>query len=357
MSTTPCIYIIQAFAGHGKDYTREVLESIIKEDTKKIHFAKNAKEMIALSLKKKIIKNLSTSEEKLEKLNDLKDNFLDVKVLGNKNAREMMQLILGDVIRTLNPEIHALFALKEMEKELLKNKPKIMICTDNRYKNEQELVYPVNLLDNNKERVDYIRWRIHKHKTNYSNLEILDLFDKLTKDSIVDKEDIDMLNKIKMKLVNEIDILNNTKLPVNDFSDFISNVDFDSIDNYSIQKGLQEGLINVFRPLLPLKNNTNNNTLKEDIKSYNKFNDKDIDKIVFYYKKSNINFNVNNVEKYGFLRADPNHLSECDLNGRKPESLRNVPFWEKENINDKLNFLFKDNQKKNIIQTCNNIKP
>jgi hypothetical protein len=355
MSTSPCIYIIQAFAGHGKDYTREILEEIIKKETKKIHFAKNAKEMIASSLKKKLVKNLTTNNEKLDKLNHLKDDCLDIKVLGDKNAREMMQLILGDVIRTLNPEIHALFALKEMEKELLKSSPRIMICTDNRYKNEQELVYPVNLLESKEDKIDYIRWRIQKHKTNYSNIEVLELFDSLTKSSIKDKSDADMLNKIKMKLVNEIEILNNTSKPDNDFTDFIESIDFNKIDNYSTAEGLEKGLINVFRPLLP--EDFKGQNYEDIIKTYNKINNEDLDKIKFYYEKSNVDFNIENIKKFGYLRADPNHSSECDLNGRKPEALRNIPMWEKNNINKLLKTIFKESQKKNIIQVYNNVKP
>lgn len=362
MIIDPCIYIIQAYAGHGKDYTKDIIESIIERETKKIHFAKTAKDIISSSLKNKFIKNLKTDEEKLDKLNDLKDNFLEIKVLGDKNAREMLQLILGEVIRFVNPEIHALFALKEVEKELLKEKPRTMICTDNRYKNEQEILYPINLINTNEERIDYVRWRIDHHKTKHEDIKILEIFEELTNDSILDKEDADMINKIKMKFINKVEELNNTKAPKNDFRAFINDIDFDSIDELSIEEGLSRGIINVFRPLIPEindinKNDINENNLNDFIKSYNKIDDDALKNIIFYYEKSNIAFNLENVKKYGFLRADPNHSSECDLNGRKPEKLLNIPFWEKGNIKDKLNEIYKENKKKNIINYYNNIKP
>jgi len=357
MSAAPCIYIIQAFAGHGKDHVRLILESIIKKETKKIHFAKNAKEMIASSLKKEFIKNIKTEDGKVNKLNILKDDFLEVTVLGDKNARELMQLILGDVIRELNPEIHGLFALKEMEKEFMTLNPRIMICTDNRYRNEQELIYPLNLLESKEDRIEYIRWRIDKHKTAYSEIEVLDIFDSLTRSSIKDKEDSDMLNKIKMKLINYIKELELTPKPKKDFSSFVSLIDFNDIGGYSVEEGLDRGIINVFRPLIPNGVEIDVNNVDEVIKEYNQISNEDLNKIKFCYERSKVDFNIYNIKKYGYLRANPNHLSECDLNGRKPEAIMNTPKWDGNNIEEKLIKLFKENQKNKILQTYNNIRP
>ena len=51
----------------------------------------------------------------------------------------------------------------------------------------------------------------------------------------------------------------------------------------------------------------------------------EVNKIEESYNKFNIDFNVENIQKYSFLRADPNHISERQLDGRKPAAFLNNP--------------------------------
>ena len=140
MKNNPTLYILMAAAGHGKDYVKELIESELNKKSVEIKFAEKAKEIIATSLKSKFINSEMTVEEKIDKLNDLKDNQMSTKVLGEENMRKMLQVILGDVIRTVNPNIHALFALKKIEENLENGNENLFICTDNRYINEQEFL-------------------------------------------------------------------------------------------------------------------------------------------------------------------------------------------------------------------------
>lgn len=348
MKKNPTIYIIMAAAGHGKDYVKELIESELDKRSIEIKFAEKAKIIIANSLKSKFIKPEMKVEEKIDILNDLKDNKMSTKVLGEENMRKMLQIILGDVIRTVNPDLHALFALKKIEENLEKGNENLFICTDNRYINEQKFLYPINLLQTKEEKIDYIRWTIHENKTKSSDNEILELFDKLTKKHVKDGSDELMLNKIKMKFVNEDNKLKNTKNPVFDYYEFYKSIDFNKIKEMSEKEGFENGLINIFRPLIE-KNKEyeclSTNELKEKIKEFNNISIKEVSEVENNYNEFNIDFNYDNIVKYGFLRANPNHTSERELDGRKPKALINYPESHPDSIKNKISNFFEKNEK------------
>jgi hypothetical protein len=355
MNKQPCIFIVNAAAGHGKDYTMNIIEEIKGQPAEKIFFAEKAKYIIATSLKKKLIKNLNSDSEKIVQLNYLKDNDFQTKILGNNNMRETLQLILGDVIRGINSNIHVLFVLKKIENNLLSNGEELMICTDNRYKNEQEGLYPLNLLESKEERIDYIRWKINKDKTKLTDIEILNRFDKLVENQDLSNEDIDMVNKIKRKFINELHILNDTKPSNTNFEGFVNQLDFSDISSLSTKEAFERGLIFVFRPLIEKNANVENfEDLVTSIKEYTKIEEKELDLMITNYKNYKLEFNFENVNKYGYLRANPHHLSENDLEGRKPEPLLNSPAHLDNDIKSKLKFFFKEQEKKNMIKKYNN---
>jgi hypothetical protein len=355
MNKVPTIFILMASAGHGKDYVKLLIEENINKKSKDIKFAETAKEIIATSLKSKFISSDMSIDEKINKLNDLKDNHMDTKVLGEENMRKMLQIVLGDVIREVNPNIHALFALKSIEEQLINDSDYLMICTDNRYVNEQELIYPINLLETKKEKVDYIRWAIDYNKTIMKTEDILNLFDKLTKPYIDDSSDQSMINKIKMKFIKENDNLNNTTKSELNYYEFTKSINFKKIKNMSKKESFENGLIHIFRPLLPANEkykNLNEESLIIAITEFNKSPKEDIKKIKNNYEIFDINFNYENIQKYGYLRADPSHYSETALNDRKPEAFFNFPETYEENIKSEMKsfFLKEDKKIKNKVK-------
>lgn len=358
MKNNPTLYILMAAAGHGKDYVKELIESELNKTSVEIKFAEKAKEIIATSLKSKFINSEMTVDEKIDKLNDLKDNQMSTKVLGDENMRKMLQVILGDVIRTVNPNIHALFALKKIEENLENGNENLFICTDNRYINEQELLYPINLLSTKEEKIDYIRWTINEYKTTSSANEILELFNKLTNEYIKDGSDELMLNKIKMKFINEDNKLKNTEKPKLDYYEFHKSINFNKIKEMSQKEGFQNGLINVFRPLIEENKeyeNLSTNELKEKIKEFNNISMEKINEIESNYTQFNIDFNYHNITKYGFLRANPNHPSERELDGRKPEALINYPESHPNCIKNMISSFFEKEQQEKKIKRKNKI--
>lgn len=327
----PTVYIINAAAGHGKDYTKDLIEDILKIETIKLHFAQKAKEIIA----KGIFRESGTLEDKVDKLNDYKDNKLDTPVIGEANMRRTLQVILGDVIRNINPEIHALFVLKKIEKNLLNGEDTTFVCTDNRYKNEQELLYPINLLQTKETKIDYIRWQIQENKTKINDIQILEKFENLTKDLIKTQKDSNTLNKIKLSFLKENQEISETQKPNQDFNEFFNDIDFKKIGVLSKEEGLEKGLINVFRPLLDPEM-TKFKDIDYSIIEYNKITKEELEQIKENYKRFNIDFEIENIKKYGFLRAYWNHLSETDLNGRKPEAFLNIPNWNERDLKTRL---------------------
>jgi len=335
-------FILSAYPGHGKDFSLSLLNELTKEYFYQIQLALKAKEIISNSLHKKYL--LGNEGNKVEVLNYLKDKKMDEKILGNKNMRGVLQIILGDVFRTINPNINILFTLKTMENKLLENVTSF-VCTDNRYKNEQEFLYPLTKLNSNDEKIDYIRWQIRNNLTKYKRIEILEIFDDLTKEIRTNNEDIVMLNKIKIGFLEFNEKLNETEEEKNNYIDLMKKIDFNNIGKMTKEEGLKNGLINIFRPIIPINYENEKSNILEVIEEYTKLPKEEIIFIKDNYNRYNIDFNVKNIHKYGFLRADPNHLSETDLNGRKPEPFLNIPFYLEGNLRDQLSNLLV--QKKN----------
>ena len=65
-----------------------------------------------------------------------------------------------------------------------------------------------------------------------------------------------------------------------------------------------------------------------------------INEIESNYTQFNIDFNYDNITKYGFLRANPNHPSERELDERKPEALINYPELHPESIKNIISSFF-----------------
>lgn len=344
-------FILNAYPGHGKDFTLSLLAEITKTDFTQIQLALKAKEIIAESLPSKFLTDISMNKVMI--LNNLKDKKMDTKVLGNCNMRNLLQIILGDVFRTINPEINILFTLKKLEEQLSNNSTNF-ICTDNRYRNEQEFLYPLTKLSTNEEKIDYLRWRISNSKTKFTNVQILEIFDELTQKIIIDNKDISMLNKIKMYFLNENEKLNSTLEPINQYNELINSINFNNIGNMSKEQGIENGLIHIFRPILPIGEMCDEKDLIKRIIDYTKFQEEDVLFIKNNYERYQIDFNSININKYGFLRADPNHLSERDLDGRKPEPFFNIPLHLKDNLSKQLTSCLlekKNNRVKKIKHT------
>lgn len=335
-------FILNAYPGHGKDFTLSILSELMNTDFYQVQFALKAKQIIASALPSRFFEN--NDLDKVSVLNELKDKKMDLKIIGDYNMRNVLQLMLGDVFRTINPDINILFTLKSLEEKLLNNKSNY-ICTDNRYRNEQEFLYPLTKISDNEEKIDYVRWRLLNNLTNFNKDQILEIFDNLTNKIILDSKDLIILNKIKINFLNENEKLNETEKNKYDYTDFVRNIDFEQIGKMNKEEGLENGLIHIFRPILPINLTCENKDIINNIMEYTKFNNNEVLFIKNNYERYNIEFNSSNINKYGFLRADPMHLSERDLDGRKPEPFLNIPSHLENNLYEEL--------KKQLIQKKN----
>lgn len=307
--------IINAQAGHGKDYTYEALKKIFNNELIKISFAEKLKSIIIDNLPEKI--SLNFNEKGIELLNKLKDEEHEVKVFGDLNMRSFLQTFMGnEIIRSINPKINMLFTAKYMIEELKKNNESVFVCTDNRYANEQEFLLKFNQVAKS-ERIDFLEDYISINQTNKEDLEIINLIEEKLKKYSKNKEDSKYLSKLVKDFMKEHSKIKSTIKNKSSYSDILKDFNYENISKLNKEEGLKMGIINVFRPILPINKKETEN-LKKDIMEYNNFSKKEVESIIDRYKEYGIEFNLENVKKYSILRANPNHLSEKELQKRKP---------------------------------------
>lgn len=346
--------IINGTAGHGKDYVLNSLSNIIKKNIIPLSFSKTIKSIIAKNLPEHVKKEFSDKNE-IETLNILKDERHDINVYGNMNMRKFLQVFLGnEVLRKINPNINMLLTAQFMKEKIQNNNDFIFICSDNRYANEQEFLLKFNQVSEN-EKTFFLDDFIYNNKTKYNTFEIIEIIENGLKNQTLSKEDQNYMNKLTTDFIKLNQTLSNIEQPNKSYSDILNNFDFQSIGNMSQKEGLNIGIINIFRPILPQDFNVNSSKqeIKKSIMDFTNLSLIEVNKIEESYNKFNIDFNVENIQKYSFLRADPNHISERQLDGRKPEAFLNNPEHSnlisiQEQIKNTLNNIKKE--KKNKIK-------
>jgi hypothetical protein len=345
---------INAAAGHGKDYTMDIINELIDIKTNKLSFSEAVKEMVAKNLPERVTGKFK--EKNIELLNILKDERHDIKVFGNMNMRKFLQVFMGnEILRSINPSINMLFTANKMKESLLVNPDCLFVCSDNRYANEQEFLIKFNQVSKDL-REDFLNDYLLKNKTILNNFEIISIIEnnlsELSKDSIDDKY-ASRLIKTFMSEHNKLKIEDSTK--IYNFDNLMKDFNYDSLSSMSKEEGLKYGIIHVFRPLIPegIKITFKNDQIKKEIMKYQNISDKDVNEIENRYQDYGIKFNIENIKKYSYLRADPNHPSESQLSQRKPEAFINYPEKSNETGIEKelINILIKQKKEKKIKST------
>jgi hypothetical protein len=341
--------IINASAGHGKDYTTEIIQKSSEEKTEIISFSETIKFIVSRNLNYNIQKQFPKNTHQ-EILDILKNDRHDIKIIGNLNMRAFLQNFMGDnILRKINPTINILFTAQKMKESLLENNDTIFLCNDNRYENEQEFLLKFNQIEK-ESKIDYLNDYIKENQSKMEDLNILNFLEnELNKISNQDNTYKSMIIRDFMTIHSKTRKYQEPKQ--NGFQkNILKDFNYEDISNMSIKEGLNMGIINIFRPLIPLDTNKNTklNEIKSIIEDFHSISKKEIENISKNYSNFNIDFNIENIKKYGFLRADPNHISEKILNKRKPEYILNLP----ENF-----FNLKDFFKKQfIVEIKKNIK-
>lgn len=311
------VFILNGRAGHGKDYVADKIKSKINKNIVNIFFAESIKNIMSKYLPRKF---LIDGMSNLESLNYMKDNDFETEIIKGMNTRFFFQVLLGDTIRTINPAIHSLFVLKKIERELMRNPDTIFICTDNRYKNEQRFLLSLNLVKK-EDRLNFVRFEISRNKTTDTDAEICNTFKNYMLDKISCSEDIQYVKNIMNAFILENRELSETIEAEKTFS---IDYDFSNIQKLSSSEGVKIGLINIFRPLIPENINSLVN-IENVVSEFHGFSLKDSETFLKRYTLFDIELTIINIHKYGFIRANPNHEGERDLENRKPHPFINSP--------------------------------
>lgn len=322
----PTCFVINAFAGHGKDTVKDFMAQYYQTkliDSEQSSFAAKAKKMVADIIPEEV-QNKFPDKNGVELLEYLKDNEHKIEIIPGFNTRKVLQVYLGNVLRTLDPNIHISWRAKEMHKSMIeKDFNTVFLCTDNRYLNERSFLLTLNTIESNIEKIDYLRYFVNKNKPNFTTQEIEKLFlEKFGSNEALKNPKIQKLIQSTQEALNELDIPKSVKKYEE------ANPD---LSEKSFEEAMDLGFINIFRPMVSPDLKSEPIDLIEHIKTYSGTSDEKIQEMQYLYQSYGLSFDLKNLQKYGFLRADPSHPSEKELQKYLSERILNDPFDENQN--------------------------
>jgi hypothetical protein len=311
---------ITGYAGHGKDTAKLIAKENFENPFDEISMAETLKSnACALILPEHF--NMSNKETAIDALNALKDNNPDYIFYANLTTRTFLQKLGTEFYRSLNDGIHTTFvASKILEKLEQSNNDLILASCDIRFPNELAFMLKLSQLKD-EDLKDYLRFlQKEAGKSLPSNDIIVERFENVFNVSHTDPRTKLILDSI----LNSTDKLKNV-------ADYKQSWDLQVPDTSKMTKeqAIQFGLLNVFRPIINPNVDYNKNLktqeLVEEIKKYTGLEYGKVADIMKYYKVSELDFNVENVRNYGYLRADIRHPSENAVNHLKPEPILSTP--------------------------------
>lgn len=314
-------FYVAGYAGHGKDTAKNIAKDNYENTFFEISMAETLKAN-SCALLTDDLRDLVKSDVDIDVLNGLKDNHTDVEFYAGLNTRTFLQKIGTEFYRSLNDSIHTTFVASKILDGLLANKDNDVVFTscDIRFPNELDFMLKMSQLKND-DLVDYLKYLqktvartlpdndfIAAHFENVFNVKRTDKRANIMIDAIINSTD-------KLKSVG----------------DYKNEWDIKTPDTSKMTKeqAIEYGLIHIFRPILNPKftydKNLKPQQVVEEIKKYTGLEYGRIADVMKYYKVSAIDFTVENVVKYGFLRADIRHPSENAINHMKPEAILSTP--------------------------------
>lgn len=317
-------------AGHGKGTFKDIYENNIPKNTKLLPVTYSS------TMKNQVINSFLTNElkEKYKSegtnfniLNHLKDNCANEKVFKDLNMRELLQILGTEFYREIDPDIHVRFEYNKMLKEITKSKDKdvMFVSDDTRFPNEFENAIKLNMVKGKENIKDYIKWFLStsenlptKEDMKKSMVELFDIKN-------CSKEEKQVVSKFITLAMEDIDELKRKYKVKNDWS----HLEVPNTKNISVVEGYNLGIVNIFRAIIDPEQ-VFSDDLNKDIMSYTGMDFIEVKNIKKCYEESEKDWNLENVKKYGYARANFNHYSEIALNDRKPLSIISKPMKGKD---------------------------
>lgn len=311
---------ISGTAGHGKDTVKDILIDAYSESSFiPIRMAAELKKIAATLLKDGKAEELGF-DNNYDAMEHLKNTDQNYKVIGELNARQVQQKLGTEILRSFDDDIHIAFECAKIANFEAKNA--VYYSADVRFPNELEFM--INLVDDPK---DFAKDFVHKKQRDY---KADDIIDKMSEVFGVDIRKDENYSKLIVEVDNSIKLIKETQKPEKQHT-FKSIESFD-MPNRTKEEAFELGYINVFRPIVSndfIKSQDGKNTpaalIRKEIRDYTQIPSDQVYDIQEFYKVSKIDFTLDNVSKFGFIRADISHPSERSLDNLKPQSLSSEP--------------------------------
>jgi hypothetical protein len=316
-------------AGHGKGTLRDIFAEVMDKDAEivSVTYSSTMKTQIAEAFITPSVKSdFPEYKNNLELLDHLKNNKPDYCVFQNLTMRDMLQTIGTEFYRHIDEDIHVKFEYRKMLEKLITNKKKeyLFVSDDTRFPNEFMNGLKVNQANGRAETVDYIKWFLNQSK----NLPDLDDMKLKMKEIFNIKDATKDEKRIISKFINlalvDIDKLKKKYKTSKDWSSLI----IPQTKGLSVEEGYTHGIINIFRPIVDPEIHRVNN-LDKSIEGYSHLDVLTINKIKNYYADSDVEWNLKNVQKFGYARSKFSHYSERALDEQKPHPIISKPLQNK----------------------------
>ncbi len=317
---TNFIYIA-GYAGHGKDTAKNIMFEHYDNMFLEISMAETLKSNAALLVTDEQ-KNIVGNDNSLYVLNYFKDNYPDKEFFAGLPARNFLQKLGTEYYRNIYDDIHANFVALKILKSLEENERNdlVFVACDIRFPNELEFMMKMSQLKN-EDLKDYLRFLLNNVKKQLPEEEkFVSHFENVFNVNRNDKQ----VKVIMDSILSNINVLNNTKENKKEW-----NIKAPITKDMKKEEAIKYGLIHVFRPILnpsiDYPKDMKSKDIVEEIKKYTGLEYSKIADVMKYYKISEVDFTIDNVVKYGYLRADIRHPSENAINDRKPEAILSTP--------------------------------
>lgn len=287
-------------------------------------------EFVAL-LEDKKYKNLKIKKG-IELVNELKDNYPNLKIFLNMNVRTILQKLGTEIFREIDNDIHVMFKANEVLSGMASSSKTVMVVDDLRFPNELELILNLNDAVTIEEKEEVCYYIIKKY-----NLDIDDetIKSKFMSGFEISEEQLELnpsFSKILLNIQEVVSAIRSRKLELEDKEITISykSVNDFKLDEQKWAKILEHyGVIKIFRPLLPkdfAKGIENEEILIENIYKYSGICKEYIKEIIIpAYITSGFSFDSESIIEHGFVRADASHVSETALKEYFKSFLVNYP--------------------------------
>lgn len=314
------VLITTGLAGAGKDFFLELIKEGLKKENipvEHISFARKFKEIISTNLPPTILEQFPEMKplDLLDYLKNERDDFIIYQDDNNNlNMREFLKKLLGETVRGIEKDIHAIFEIEYIYQNLKWNPEAVFMCSDNRYPNEQDYIIGFNSCKNNEERINYCESVIF---STINNLNLESINNKFNDDFSFEMNptpsSFGFIQNIKQDFIDVIKSLREIK-PIHESSEILNKVSLIDFTKLTQEDFFNMGIVNIFRPALPdsyVIDPHNTQQLIDDISEFSKITKDAAETLLQRYQTWGID--LNKLHDYGICRANPEAESEKAL--------------------------------------------